>query len=153
MSDLFEPAFLERQQAVYPDLDVRVYAAAVREMHSRQPVRNPNGLLVHWLRRADKSRRARQAAASAADRAEQARYAAFWASLLELVALRQLGPHQVAVCLQTARGTDFPKLNADLAQLLWRMGKRWPGTVAAAVDRAAAGARRPGPSSTANGRG
>lgn len=127
MTDRFEPAFLERQQAVYPDHDVRIYAAAVREMAARRRVDNWNGLLVHWLRRAEKARRARCAENAAAERVELQRYAEFWASLLELVALRGITPGEVSRCLETARHEGFPKLNAPLSKLLASYGQRWPG--------------------------
>lgn len=125
MTDLFEPAFLERQQAVYPGLDVRVYAAAVREMATHSPVRNANGLLVHWLARADRKARAQRSRNAQAELAEMERYAALWASLLGLTATRALSPAQVASCLETARREGYRKLNPQIAARLRTLGS-WP---------------------------
>lgn len=128
MIDLFEPAFLERQQAVYPRLDVRVYAAAVREMASRRPVRNPNGLLVHWLNRADRTMRPALAERDAAERSDLDRYAVLWVTLLRLTATRGLGPGQIARCLDAARTATpggFPKLNRRISERLAELGETW----------------------------
>lgn len=126
MTELFEPAFLERQQVTYPRLDVRVYAAAVREMTRRRSVRNPNGLLVFWLNRAEKAMRPAIAEREATERAELDRYAALWVTLLRLTATRGLTPTQISRCLETARAEGFPKLNARIDERLAQLGNEWP---------------------------
>lgn len=126
MSDLFEHAFLERQQAVYPYLDVRVYAAAVTEMHQRTPVRNPNGLLVHWLKGAANRVRPGIASADAMTRAELERYAELWVELLKRTATMGLTPRQIATCLQHARENGYPKLNRCIEAQLCAQGLDWP---------------------------
>ncbi len=144
MTDLFEPAFLERQQAVYPRLDVRVFAGAVAEMARAKPVRNPNGLLVHWLARAEKRMKPRTAADAAAERADLERYAVLWVELLKRVATRQLSPEQIARCLAMARADGYPKLNRMIEQRLHAMGSAWfsAGPARARGRRQAAHARR-----------
>lgn len=137
MTDLFEPAFVERQQALFPRLDVRIYAAVVREWRSRAPVRNPNGLLVHLLTQADRGMRARIGELDAAEAAEQAieldRYAALWVTLLGLVATRALSPAQIRRCIEAARAEGYPKLNARISDRLARMGDAWPAPARAAA--------------------
>lgn len=128
MTQLFEPAFLERQQATYPELDVHVVAGAVREYAARVPVANPNGLLVHWLTRQERTRRARVEARAARSAAELERYAEFWVALLALTASRGLGPAEVLRCVETARQNGFSKLNAQLTARLERLAASggWP---------------------------
>lgn len=128
MTQLFEPAFLERQQAMYPELDVHVVAGAVREYAARHPVANPNGLLVHWLTRQERTRRARVEARAAGDAAELDRYAELWVELLRLAATRGLGPGQLLQCVETARLNGFSKLNARVSERLRGLAARggWP---------------------------
>lgn len=128
MSELFEHAFLERQQAVYPYLDVRVYAAAVREMHAHTPVRNPNGLLVHWLKGAANRVRPGIASAEAMSRAELECYAELWVELLKRASTMGLNPRQIADCLAVARKSQFPKLNGFIEARLRAQGEDWPAT-------------------------
>lgn len=126
MTQLFEPGFLERQAAVYPELDVHVYAGAVREWAQHHPVRNPNGLLVHWLERAEKARRARVRVRNAEEALDLDRYADFWVQLLRLVALRGLGPGEIGRCLDAARQGGFPKLNRRITERLAKLPGSWP---------------------------
>jgi len=128
MTQLFEPAFLERQQATYPELDVHAVAAAVREYDARTPVANPNGLLVHWLSRQERTRRARAGARAAQDAAELERYAEFWVELLRLAATRGLGPSEVLRCVEAARQNGFTKLNVRVSARLAKLAAEggWP---------------------------
>lgn len=127
-AQLFEPAFLERQQATYPELDVYAVAGAVREYASRHPVANANGLLVHWLTRQERARRARVEVRLRADAAELDRYAELWVTLLGLAATRGLGPAEVLRCVETARLNGFSKLNLRVTERLTRLAERgaWP---------------------------
>lgn len=115
---VFDPAFLQRQAAVYPGLDVHVVAANVREYASRHHVENPEGLLVHWLSKQERQRRAAAEARERATTADAERYARFWVELLRLASTRGLGPEQLAACVETARGRGFSKLNAHLERYL-----------------------------------
>lgn len=128
MTQLFEPAFLEQQQAMYPELDVRAVAGAVREYAARRPVANPNGLLVHWLTRQERTRRARLATRERTDAAELDRYAELWVELLRLASTRQLGPEQLLRCVEAARRQGFEKLNARITDRLRQLAARggWP---------------------------
>ena len=125
MTQLFEPAFLARQAARYPDHDVYVYAAAVREWAAVKPVHNPNGLLVHLLMRAEKARQARLHVRSAEEALDLDRYAAFWVALLRLVALRGLGPGESGRCLEAARQGGYPKLNRRISEQLGKLRGGW----------------------------
>lgn len=128
MKQLFEPAFLERQQVMYPELDVRVVAGAVSEYASRTPVPNPNGLLVHWLKRLERTRAARVEARTGREAAELDRYAELWVELLRLVATRGLGPAEILRCVEAARQNGFAKLNARVSERLRQLADRggWP---------------------------
>lgn len=125
MTELFAPGFVDRLQAQWPDVDVHVLAALVREWAEREHassdagVRNPSGLLVTWTRRA---------AAQVAERrvADQAKYAELHAEIYRLLAVRRLSPVQVAGLLRGAAGSGFGKLNPLTISRLERMGAAWP---------------------------
>ena len=125
-SEFFDHAFLERQQAVYPHLDVHIYAAAAREFCGRHPIRNPNGLLVHWLKRADTVYREQVANRSRDTAAELELYADLWTALLRAAVEQQLGPAAFGRALDEARRCGFTKLNGRLIGRLQEMGERWP---------------------------
>lgn len=128
MTQLFEPAFLERQQATYPELDVHAVAAAVREYSARTPVSNPNGLLVHWLSRQERTRRARVQARVGQDAAELDRYAEFWVELLRFTAIYGLSPGEALRCVEAARQQGFAKLNSRVSARLSALAAAggWP---------------------------
>ena len=127
MTQLSEP-FLERQQATYPDLDVYATVGAVREYAARHPVANPNGLLVHFLSKQERSRLARVEAREARSEVELERYAELWVELLRLAATRGLGPAEILRCVEAARQNGFSKLNARVSERLRRLAERggWP---------------------------
>lgn len=128
MTQLFEPAFLEQQQAMYPELDVRAVAGAVREYAARYPVANANGLLVHFLTKQERTRRARLATRERADAAELDRYAELWVELLRLASTQRLGPGELLRCVEAARREGFEKLNARVSDRLRQLAARggWP---------------------------
>lgn len=132
MADLFDYAFLQRQQAVYPHLDVHAVAAAVREFSARKPVRNPNGLLVHWLNGAEKARRARTAQAEVQSLEEQDRYVELWVQLLGRVAQGDVSPRDVLRFFAAARAEGFTRLNKQVDVRLAHLGERWPAPAAPA---------------------
>lgn len=136
MADLFDYAFLQRQRAVYPDLDVHAVAAAVREFHERKPVRNPNGLLVHWLNRAEKARRRELAQREVQSLEEQDRYAELWVQLLGRVAQGNVSPRDVLRCFAAARAAGFTRLNKQVDVRLAQLGDRWPAPEAPASPSA-----------------
>lgn len=124
--ELFDHAFLERQQAVYPHLDVHIFAAAVREFCSHQEIRNPNGLLVHWLKRADAVFRQNVANRGRDTALEQEQYAELWQSILHAAVDLQLGPAAIARFMDEARRCGFTKLNERLIRRLANLGEKWP---------------------------
>lgn len=128
MNTLFDPAFVERQQALHPDLDVYLYVALVVEFARRKDVRNPNGLLVHWLSRAERLRRQKVAVRAAAQVRELERYAEFWLELLRVTSQQGLSPAQLAACIEAARAEGYPNLNAALAGRLRACGGSWPSS-------------------------
>jgi hypothetical protein len=86
----------------------------VSEYASRHHVANPKGLLVHWLRKQERERRARVESRERDQAADMNRYAEFWIALLGRAATRRLSPGQVARCIEAARRNGFAKLNAQL---------------------------------------
>lgn len=140
MADLFEHDFLQRQRTVYPELDVHAVAAAVREFNARKPVRNPNGLLVHWLNRAEKARRRETAKREVQTLAELDLYAEFWVQLLARVAQRQVSPADVLRCFAAARGAGLTPLNKQIDVRLAQLGESWPTTTATPPATGTAGA-------------
>lgn len=136
MADLFDYAFLQRQQAVYPHLDVHATAAAVREFAQRKPVRNANGLLVHWLNDAEKARRAAIAKREVQSLEDQDRNAELWVQLLGRVAQGNVSPRDVLRCFAAARAAGFPRLNKQVYVRLAQLGDRWPAPDAPASPSA-----------------
>lgn len=151
VDDMFDGGFLERQQAVYPHLDVRIYAAAAAEFASRQVIRNPNGLLVHWLQRADAAWQQRMGLRSAEAAAEADRYAELWVGILHAAAVRGMGPAAIARALAIARDCGFVKQNPRITARLLELGEDWPDGFGPGVQALAARAAEPQPAHEARG--
>ena len=120
---LFEPGLIDRLQAQYEHVDVRSLAGNVHDMAQRKTVRNPNGLLVRWVRDAAKSK---AIAVGTGDRRELDRYAAFHAEIYRRVSAGELGPWDLADELDRARAGEFGRLNPFVSEMLRSLGPKWP---------------------------
>ncbi len=132
MTEIFEPGLVERLQGQYPQVDVRMVAAEVRDMATRKLIERPGGLLVSMVRK-----RALAAVGNAPmSDADRERHSQFTLRLYARLATEQLTPRQVADVLAAAISSGM-KFSALLVLDLRRMGDHWPSPAdlgAAAVD-------------------
>jgi hypothetical protein len=127
LESLFEAGLVDRLRGQYESVDVHAVAAQVRDMAKRKGVRNPNGLLVKWVRDAARQQALAIGTATSAGRDEQRRYADFHAALYREVALEQLGPREISRRLELARGGGYARLNPFVIDALAELGEHWPG--------------------------
>lgn len=118
-----DDAFVHSTAAQFPNVDVFALAAGVREYCEKVDVENPNGLLVVWVRRADKSRRDGGIARAQVDRE---RYAELWVQLLEIAVVERTSPVELAELLRAAARNGFEAINPVLIERLEGIGNFWP---------------------------
>ena len=130
-----DPDLLEKLAGRAPrGVDVYAIAAEVQEMterrrHQARPVKNPNGLLVSWYRKACNELHTQQRQTREQLSRESARYGELYVQLFALLALEAPKPCDLAQTLETLRASGYSRLNPDLIARLRALGADWHAAV------------------------
>ena len=120
------PHLIQRLATSHPLVDVHQVAAEVDAMAGRREVRNPDGLLVTWVRKADRQRQEADIRLAAVRGEAQERQARFLVELLRTVSVNQLGPATIAETLARAQANGLGKVNSRVIERLRQLGEEWP---------------------------